>query len=190
MSSRPESPRSPESTSQVGEHDSRNDDGNAAAHSLHTTTSERTVSDDDEEEEVDDDGDEDDDEEPALKYERLSGAATEVLEKDSASALAVHNQTLVSCHAINARRALTGLQALGTHNGVVHIFDLTGKRTKSYRPHSSSVLDICIDSTGDFVATASMDGTRCTYARPVQHSRSAYRSGRHTLYNDSRGVQL
>jgi hypothetical protein len=53
--------------------------------------------DDDDSEEGDHDDDEseeeeDDDEEPALKYERITGAVPELLKKDSASALAIsHN---------------------------------------------------------------------------------------------------
>ncbi len=40
----------------------------------------------------------------------------------------------------------------------MHILDLTGKRLKSYKPHMASIVDISIDATGDFVATASIDG--------------------------------
>ncbi|KAG2030660.1 hypothetical protein BDR03DRAFT_177621 [Suillus americanus] len=80
--------------------------------------------------------------EPTLKYERMSGAINDLLKKDSASALAVSNNLL----------------ALGTHNGIVHIVDLTGKRIKSYKPHQASVSDTEFDSTSDFVATASIDG--------------------------------
>lgn len=50
------------------------------------------------------------------------------------------------------------MQALGTHNGFAHILDLTGKRTKTFKPHTASVVDMCFDMTADFVATASMDG--------------------------------
>lgn len=40
----------------------------------------------------------------------------------------------------------------------MHILDLTGKRLKSYKPHMASIVDISMDATGDFVATASIDG--------------------------------
>ena len=43
-----------------------------------------------------DEDEEDEDEEPALKYERLGGSAQELLEKDTASALAVAVNKLVS----------------------------------------------------------------------------------------------
>ncbi|PPQ94822.1 hypothetical protein CVT25_007459 [Psilocybe cyanescens] len=95
-----------------------------------------------EEEEDDDDDDGEDDEEPSLKYERITGAIPDLLKKDSASALCVSNKLL----------------AMGTHAGIIHILDLTGKRIKSYKPHLASVVDISMDATADFVATASIDG--------------------------------
>ena len=54
-------------------------------------------------------------------------------------------------------------QALGTHAGIVHILDLTGKRIKSYKPHLASIVDIEFDETGDFIATASIDGKGSFY---------------------------
>lgn len=47
---------------------------------------------------------------------------------------------------------------MGTHAGIIHILDLTGERIKSYKPHMASVVDISLDATADFVATASIDG--------------------------------
>jgi hypothetical protein len=47
---------------------------------------------------------------------------------------------------------------LGTHGGVVHVLDLSGKRVKSYKPHLASITDISLDASADWVATASMDG--------------------------------
>ena len=52
--------------------------------------------DEEEDGEEDDDDDDEDDEEPALKYERLGGAAADLLEKDTASAVAVSQKVLVS----------------------------------------------------------------------------------------------
>jgi len=49
-------------------------------------------------------------------------------------------------------------KAVGTHSGIVHVLDFHGNRVKSYRPHTVSVNDICIDSDGEFVATAAADG--------------------------------
>ncbi|KAG2130198.1 uncharacterized protein EDB93DRAFT_1095067 [Suillus bovinus] len=94
------------------------------------------------EEEGEDEYEDEEEDEPTLKYERMGGAINDLLKKDSASALAVSNNLL----------------ALGTHNGIVHIVDLTGKRIKSYKPHQASVSDAEFDSTADFVATASIDG--------------------------------
>ncbi|KAF8180219.1 vacuolar assembling protein VPS41 [Pholiota molesta] len=93
-------------------------------------------------EEEEEEEDDDDDEEPALKYERITGEIPDLFKKDSASALTVSNK----------------LMALGTHAGIIHILDLTGKRIKSYKPHLASVVDISLDATADFVATASIDG--------------------------------
>jgi len=47
---------------------------------------------------------------------------------------------------------------MGTHAGIIHILDLNGNRIKSYKPHMASVVDISLDATADFVATASIDG--------------------------------
>lgn len=50
------------------------------------------------------------------------------------------------------------MKALGTHAGIIHLLDMTGNPIKSYKPHMASVVDISLDETADFVATASMDG--------------------------------
>ncbi|KAG8985538.1 Vacuolar protein sorting-associated protein 41, partial [Tulasnella sp. 427] len=92
--------------------------------------------------ESEDDEDDDEEEEPVLKYEKMGGIVNEILEKDTASAIAVSSK----------------LVAIGTHNGVAHIMDFAGNRVKSYRSHRASINDIRIDSTSEFVATASMDG--------------------------------
>ena len=47
---------------------------------------------------------------------------------------------------------------MGTHAGIIHILDLMGKRIKSFKPHMASIVDISLDATADFVATASIDG--------------------------------
>ncbi|KAI9467202.1 vacuolar protein sorting-associated protein 41 [Lactarius psammicola] len=92
---------------------------------------------DSEEDEGDEDGDEeDDDDEPALKYERFGGAFQDLLKKDSASTLAVSTKFLV-------RDACAGLAQW---------------RIKTFKPHAASVIDICFDSTAEFIGTASMDG--------------------------------
>lgn len=52
------------------------------------------------------------------------------------------------------------IQVLGTHAGFLHILNHAGKRSKTYRPHQASVLELVMDVTSEFVATASMDGTK------------------------------
>ncbi|KAF9266084.1 vacuolar assembling protein VPS41 [Marasmius fiardii PR-910] len=95
-----------------------------------------------EEDEEDEEYDDEDDEEPALKYERITGNLPDIFKKDSGSALAMSKKYMI----------------LGTHAGFLHLFDLSGKRIKSFKPHQASVVDLCVDTTGDFVGTASMDG--------------------------------
>jgi hypothetical protein len=56
---------------------------------------------------------------------------------------------------------------MGTHAGIIHILDLTGKRIQSYKPHMASVVDISLDATTDFVATASIDGGRSPSLFPI-----------------------
>ncbi|KAF8237909.1 vacuolar assembling protein VPS41 [Tricholoma matsutake] len=107
---------------------------------LHSESDEERA--DDREHEEDEDEEDEDDEEPALKYERIGGSIPDLLKKDTASALSIANK----------------LMALGTHGGIVHILDLNGKRIKSYKPHLASIIDISMDSTGEFVSTASLDG--------------------------------
>ncbi|KAF8528462.1 vacuolar assembling protein VPS41 [Hysterangium stoloniferum] len=121
-----------------------------------------------EEDEEEDDDDSEDEEEPALKYERLGGSATQILERDTASAVAVSTKYV----------------AVGTHTGVVHILDYLGNRTQAYRPHSASINEMCIDSTEEFVATASMDG------QVVIHSLSAPESYAFDLRRPMRTISL
>lgn len=39
---------------------------------------------------------------------------------------------------------------------------MEGERVKSVKPHSASIIDISLDETADFIATASLDG-ECTF---------------------------
>ncbi|KAK2464836.1 hypothetical protein APHAL10511_003135 [Amanita phalloides] len=114
------------------------------------------------------DEEDEEDEEPTLKYERIAGAVPELLKKDSASALAIVNR----------------IMALGTHAGIVHILDLTGQRIKSFKPHMASIVDISMDATGDFVATASIDG------QVVIHSLSTPESYRFDMKRPMRTVAM
>lgn len=96
----------------------------------------------DDEDDEDEDEDDDDDDEPALKYERIGGSVQDLFKKDSASAIAVSPTRI----------------AIGTHAGLVHVLDLEGTRLKSYKSHLASIIDISLDSTSEFAATASLDG--------------------------------
>lgn len=98
--------------------------------------------------------DDDDDEEPTLKYERMSGPINDLLRKDSISAISVSNKFI----------------AVGTHSGIVHVLDMTGKRIKSYKPHQASISDMEMDNTADFVATASIDGQVVIQSLSTQES--------------------
>ncbi|EPQ28250.1 uncharacterized protein PFL1_04077 [Pseudozyma flocculosa PF-1] len=95
-----------------------------------------------EESDVEDDDDSDEEVEPSLKYARVKGSASDILAKDSASAFAVSPRFL----------------ALGTHGGMVYILDVEGNLIKGFRSHTASILAIDIDTTCEFVASASMDG--------------------------------
>lgn len=120
------------------------------------------------EEEIDEDEDEDDDEEPALKYERLGGIAPKLFIKDSASAMACANQRL----------------AIGTHSGMLHILELSGQLIKSFQVHSAAVMDISMDETAEWVATASIDG------QVVVHSVSTPESQTFNMKRSLRTVAL
>ncbi|PWN54103.1 hypothetical protein IE53DRAFT_39224 [Violaceomyces palustris] len=105
--------------------------------------------DDDDDDGGDDDGDAEEDDsdseeevEPSLKYQRIKGGAMDILSKDTASAFAISSRFM----------------ALGTHGGMVYILDVEGNLVKGFRSHTASILDLDIDSTSEFVASASMDG--------------------------------
>ncbi|GAA6004052.1 Vps41p [Rhodotorula paludigena] len=86
--------------------------------------------------------DDDEDDEPTLKYARLSGGTQELFAKDTASAVAVCSKYII----------------LGTHNGAIFVLTPEGQFVKRYRPHSAMVNGLSVDSTCEFVASASMDG--------------------------------
>jgi vacuolar protein sorting-associated protein 41 len=135
-----------------------------------------------EEDEDEDEGDEDD-EEPALKYERIGGSIPDLLKKDAASALSIANKLMVKLHyCVSTLQILNFVldKAIGTHGGIVHILGLNGKRIKSYKPHLASIIDISMDSTGDFVSTASLDGEPPDFAY-VSFSYTTPRTGRNSF---------
>ncbi|SCV72404.1 BQ2448_3941 [Microbotryum intermedium] len=112
---------------------------------------------DDEDDDDEDDGDEEDQdstnydqEEPTLKYARLGGATTNLLLKDSASALAVCAKYI----------------AMGTYSGAICVLDRQGQLVKIFQPHTAMINDLNIDTTSEFIAAASMDGELLPNHRP------------------------
>ncbi|SCZ92265.1 BZ3500_MvSof-1268-A1-R1_Chr5-2g07747 [Microbotryum saponariae] len=108
----------------------------------------------DDDDEDDDENDEQDsttydEEEPTLKYARLGGATTNLLLKDSASALAVCAKYIVGC---------LDTLAMGTYSGAILVLDHQGQLVKIFKPHTAMINDLNIDTTSEFIAAASMDG--------------------------------
>ena len=96
---------------------------------------------DDEDEEYEDDDEEE--EEPQLRYQRLGGDVTKILEKDAASCMVLHEKYL----------------ALGTHYGTVYQMDFYGNETACFTAHTGTVTELSIDTTGEWLASCSTDGT-------------------------------
>ncbi|KAJ3030993.1 UNVERIFIED_CONTAM: Vacuolar protein sorting-associated protein 41, partial [Siphonaria sp. JEL0065] len=139
MSSTDASSTSIPSTSEEGESDQEspvNDLNNASFEDNNGQSSNEDELEDEDEEE------EENDEEPVLKYQRLSGILADTLKKDAVSTMSVSDRFL----------------ALGTHWGVVHILDMSGNNVKRFECHFACVNDISIDTSGEFVASASDDG--------------------------------
>uniref|UniRef100_A0A673FWU6 Vacuolar protein sorting-associated protein 41 homolog n=1 Tax=Sinocyclocheilus rhinocerous TaxID=307959 RepID=A0A673FWU6_9TELE len=85
---------------------------------------------------------EDTEEEPKLKYERLTNGVTEILQKDAASCMTVHDKFL----------------ALGTHFGKVYLLDIQGNVTQKFEISSVKINQISLDESGDHVGICSEDG--------------------------------
>lgn len=84
-----------------------------------------------EEEDEDEESEDGEEEEPVLKYEKIGNDLVEKFEKDGASAIAVGPSYF----------------AVGTHNGLVYLFSLSGTLLRRYRPHSATITDIAISSS-------------------------------------------
>ncbi|KAI8449067.1 hypothetical protein BY996DRAFT_215550 [Phakopsora pachyrhizi] len=98
--------------------------------------------DDDDDEEEEEEEEEDEEEEPLFKYQRLDGQIDRVFQKEDASAIATSTKIL----------------AIGTHSGMLYIHTNQGNFMNRFRPHSATIHDVKIDSSDQFVCTASMDG--------------------------------
>ncbi|KAG0140920.1 hypothetical protein CROQUDRAFT_52527 [Cronartium quercuum f. sp. fusiforme G11] len=90
----------------------------------------------------DEDAEEEDEEEPLFKYRRQEGEVERIFGKDSACAIFASEKSV----------------AIGTQNGVVYILNHRSEILKRFRPHAAFIHDIKLDTSDQFVATASMDG--------------------------------
>ncbi|XP_035173483.1 vacuolar protein sorting-associated protein 41 homolog isoform X3 [Oxyura jamaicensis] len=81
-------------------------------------------------------------EEPKLKYERLSNGVTEILQKDAASCMTVHEKFL----------------ALGTHYGKVYLLDVQGNITQKFDVSPVKINQISLDESGEYMGVCSEDG--------------------------------
>uniref|UniRef100_A0A803SMK4 Vacuolar protein sorting-associated protein 41 homolog n=1 Tax=Anolis carolinensis TaxID=28377 RepID=A0A803SMK4_ANOCA len=84
----------------------------------------------------------DSEEEPKLKYERLSNGVTEILQKDVASCMTVHEKFL----------------ALGTHYGKVYLLDVQGNITQKFDISPVKINQISLDESGEHMGVCSEDG--------------------------------
>lgn len=53
---------------------------------------------------------------------------------------------------------------MGTHNGAIFILDFDGNVIKRFRPHLATINDLSIDTSSEFVASASMDGALLSFS--------------------------
>uniref|UniRef100_A0A8D2NY96 Vacuolar protein sorting-associated protein 41 homolog n=1 Tax=Zosterops lateralis melanops TaxID=1220523 RepID=A0A8D2NY96_ZOSLA len=77
-----------------------------------------------------------------LKYERLSNGVTEILQKDAASCMTVHEKFL----------------ALGTHYGKVYLLDVQGNITQKFDVSPVKINQISLDESGEHMGVCSEDG--------------------------------
>uniref|UniRef100_A0A8D1ISL9 Vps41 beta-propeller domain-containing protein n=1 Tax=Sus scrofa TaxID=9823 RepID=A0A8D1ISL9_PIG len=102
------------------------------------------------EESTDESEEEESEEEPKLKYERLSNGVTEILQKDAASCMTVHDKFL----------------ALGTHYGKVYLLDVQGNITQKFDVVKLKCMgmscvkinQISLDESGEHMGVCSEDG--------------------------------
>nr|KAF6470533.1 VPS41 subunit of HOPS complex [Molossus molossus] len=94
------------------------------------------------EESTDESEEEESEEEPKLKYERLSNGVTEILQKDAASCMTVHDKFL----------------ALGTHYGKVYLLDVQGNITQKFDISPVKINQISLDESGEHMGVCSEDG--------------------------------
>ncbi|XP_070582392.1 vacuolar protein sorting-associated protein 41 homolog isoform X4 [Erythrolamprus reginae] len=94
-------------------------------------------------EETTDESEEDiSEEEPKLKYERLSNGVGEIIQKDIASCMTIHEKFL----------------ALGTHYGKVYLLDVQGNITQKFDISPVKINQISLDESGEHMSVCSEDG--------------------------------
>ncbi|CCJ29120.1 unnamed protein product [Pneumocystis jirovecii] len=104
------------------------------------------------------------DNEPYLKYTRISGVASEIFSKEFISTFEISSNILV----------------LGSHNGYLYIININNDELSQHHIHSASISDLSIDDSGEYIATASIDGSVALYTRSNNNI---------TLYNYRRPVK-
>ncbi|KAI9917450.1 hypothetical protein PsorP6_012828 [Peronosclerospora sorghi] len=85
--------------------------------------------------------------EPLLKYERVGGHFHAIFKDDSLSCMALHVNFL----------------CVGTYGGNVLLLELNGTFIRRLHQHYKKVNQVCIDETGQFIASCSDDGTVAVY---------------------------
>jgi len=80
--------------------------------------------------------------EPAFHEEHMQASVRDMTVRDSISAMAVSRSHV----------------ALGMQSGMMYIVSLEGHLEKGFRFHTAPILDLVFDATGEFVASAGMDG--------------------------------
>ncbi|KAG3242569.1 hypothetical protein PI124_g12584 [Phytophthora idaei] len=85
--------------------------------------------------------------EPLLKYERVGGHFHAIFKDDSLSCIALH----------------VNFVCAGTYGGSVLLLELDGWFIRRLHQHYKKVNQVCIDETGQFIASCSDDGTVAVY---------------------------
>ncbi|CAH0494138.1 unnamed protein product [Peronospora farinosa] len=85
--------------------------------------------------------------EPLLKYERIGSHFHAIFKEDSLSCIALHVKFL----------------CVGTYGGNVLLLELDGSFLRRLHQHYKKVNQVCIDETGQYIASCSDDGTVAVY---------------------------
>ncbi|KAG6614591.1 Vacuolar protein sorting-associated protein 41 [Phytophthora cinnamomi] len=99
--------------------------------------------------------------EPLLKYERVGGHFHAIFKDDSLSCVALH----------------VNFVCAGTYGGNVLLLELDGRFIRRLHQHYKKVNQVCIDETGQFIASCSDDGTVAVYTHTLFPASSAAGAG-------------